>query len=163
MKKFLLVSVIALTLSCLFYSASAQGFLNKLKQKAVDKANQKSDQAVDKAVDKPADATTSTDKKTGDAAADNNSPKEETPAAPPTITAYQNYDFRAGDKIIFADNFASDPDGEFASHWDLVAGQAVVNKVTGVSSFLLTDGNYARVKPLMKTNTYMTPGFFYRV
>ncbi|MFI5135797.1 MAG: OmpA family protein, partial [Chitinophagales bacterium] len=78
---------------------------------------------------------------------------------PPSVTAYQNYDFRAGDKIIFEDNFATDNDGEFPAHWDLTSGQAVVNKVTGVPSFLLTDGNYCRVKPLMKTDSYLTDNF----
>ncbi len=79
--------------------------------------------------------------------------------APADVTAYQNYDFRAGDKIIFADNFAADQDGEFPAHWDLINGQGVVNKVTGVPSFLLTDGNYARVTPRLTTKTYLTDNF----
>ncbi|HYV90504.1 MAG TPA: OmpA family protein [Chitinophagales bacterium] len=87
---------------------------------------------------------------------DNSATSASTPA---TITAYQNYDFRAGDKIIFEDDFAADADGEFPSHWDLTSGQAVVNKVTGIPSFLLTDGNYCRVKPLMKTESYLTDNF----
>ncbi|CAN5148569.1 hypothetical protein BH11BAC6_BH11BAC6_05900 [soil metagenome] len=77
----------------------------------------------------------------------------------PTVTAYQNYDFRAGDKIIFEDNFAADEDGEFPAHWDLKKGQAVVNKITDIPAFLLTDGNYAQVTPLMKTKTYLTNNF----
>jgi len=78
---------------------------------------------------------------------------------PVSVTSYQNYDFRAGDKIIFEDNFASDADGEFPAHWDLIKGQAVVNKITGIPSFLLTDGNYCEVKPLMKTTSYLTDNF----
>jgi outer membrane protein OmpA-like peptidoglycan-associated protein len=73
--------------------------------------------------------------------------------------AYQNYDFVAGEKILFEDHFIDDQDGEFPSHWKLVAGQAVVNKVNGVSSLLLTEGNYARVMPRMKTERYLSDTF----
>jgi hypothetical protein len=52
--------------------------------------------------------------------------------------------FRAGDKIIFEDDFAADADGEFPAHWDLGSGQAVVNKIGGVPAFLLTDGTTAK-------------------
>src|SRR5437870_5500740 len=45
--------------------------------------------------------------------------------------AYQNYDFVAGDKIIFEDDFSSTQDGEFPAPWKLLSGQAVVNKVAG--------------------------------
>jgi hypothetical protein len=56
--------------------------------------------------------------------------------------AYQNYDFRSGNKIIFEDNFATDKDGEFPAHWDLVSGQGVVNMQAGIPCFLLIEGNY---------------------
>lgn len=91
---------------------------------------------------------------------DQTSPEASASASTPvSVTAYQNYDFRAGDKIIFEDNFASDADGEFPAHWDLKTGQAVVNKVTGIPSMLLTDGNYCRVKPFMKSESYLTDHF----
>lgn len=70
--------------------------------------------------------------------------------------AYQNYDFVPGDKVVFADDFASDQDGEFPAHWKLDKGQAVVNKVQGEPAFLLTDGNYAQVSPRIKGNSYLT-------
>lgn len=73
--------------------------------------------------------------------------------------AYQNYDFRAGDKIIFEDDFAADKDGEFPAHWDLGSGQGVVNMEAGIPCFLLIEGNYAKVKPYMKTDKYLTDSF----
>ena len=76
-----------------------------------------------------------------------------------SLKAYQNYDFRAGDKIIFEDNFATDKEGEFPAHWDMISGQGVVNMVGGVPSFFLIEGNYAKVKPYMKTNKYLTDSF----
>jgi outer membrane protein OmpA-like peptidoglycan-associated protein len=89
----------------------------------------------------------------------NNQSTAQASSTPPSVTAYQNYDFRAGDKIIFEDNFATDQDGEFPAHWDLGKGQAVVNKITGVPAFLLTDGNYCQVIPRMKTDSYLTSNF----
>jgi OOP family OmpA-OmpF porin len=76
-----------------------------------------------------------------------------------TLKSYQNYDFVAGEKIIFEDNFLTDMDGEFPAHWDLSSGQAVVNKQTGKTCFLLTDGNYCRVSPLIKNQTYLGTEF----
>jgi OmpA-OmpF porin, OOP family len=79
--------------------------------------------------------------------------------SPPSIKVYQNYDFVPGDKILFDDNFLSDQDGEFPTHWELKAGQAVINKMNGEPAFYLTDGNYAVVKPRMKTEKYLTDPF----
>ena len=73
--------------------------------------------------------------------------------------AYQNYDFVPGQNVLFEDDFRADTDGEFPSHWDLVSGQAVVNKIDGAPALLLTEGNYAVVKPAMKTEQYLTDPF----
>lgn len=71
------------------------------------------------------------------------------------ISAYNNYDFIPGDKIIFVDDFADDANGEFAAHWNLGAGQGVVNTIAGKKALLLTDGNYAHVSPLIKSPSYL--------
>lgn len=81
------------------------------------------------------------------------------PAAAQDYKAYQNYDFVAGDRIIFEDDFRGDTDGEFPSHWRLLSGQAVVNKVEGQPALLLTDGNYARVAPRIKGDDYVPDVF----
>jgi OOP family OmpA-OmpF porin len=77
----------------------------------------------------------------------------------PSFKAFNNYDFVPGDKIIFEDNFAGDQDGEFPAHWNLGAGQAVINKTGDVKSFLLTDGNYAHVSPRIKSPAYLGDAF----
>lgn len=74
---------------------------------------------------------------------------------PQDFKAYQNYDFMPGDKVVFEDDFRADQDGEFPAHWKLEAGQAVVNKIGGEPAFLLTDGNYAKVSPRIKGNSYL--------
>lgn len=76
-----------------------------------------------------------------------------------SMTAYENYDFVPGDTVLFADDFSTDQDGEFPSHWDLKKGQAVVNKVANTTAFLLTDGNYCQVMPRMKTPDYLSQAF----
>ncbi len=76
-----------------------------------------------------------------------------------SIKAYSNYDFIPGDRIVFEDAFADDQDGEFPSHWNLGAGQAVLNNTAGRRALLLTDGNFAHVSPLVKGNTYLTDTF----
>ena len=75
------------------------------------------------------------------------------------ISAYNNYDFIPGDKIVFDDNFVDDQNGEFPAHWNLGAGQAVVNSIGGRPAFLLTDGNYAHVSPLIKSASYLGDAF----
>jgi OmpA-OmpF porin, OOP family len=73
--------------------------------------------------------------------------------------AYSNYDFVPGDTIIFTDDFTDDQDGEFPSHWNLDAGQGILNKVGTEEAFALTDGNYAKVSPRMKNQSYLTNTF----
>lgn len=77
----------------------------------------------------------------------------------PSFTAFNNYDFVPGDKIIFEDNFADDQEGEFPAHWNLGAGQAVVNKTGDVKSFLITDGNFAHISPRIKSQAYLGDAF----
>lgn len=80
--------------------------------------------------------------------------------APVTLKTYSNYDFVPGDQIIFDDNFTDDADGEFPAHWILDKGQAIINKVAGSPAFCLTEGNYARVQPRMKTEDNYLPDNF---
>jgi len=77
----------------------------------------------------------------------------------PVIKVYQNYDFVPGDKILFEDNFMDDQDGEFPAEWKLEKGQAVLNKINGEPAFFLTQGNYVKVSPRMKTPIYLTDPF----
>ncbi|SRR5579871_5002051 len=80
-------------------------------------------------------------------------------SAVPDVKTYQNYDFVPGDSIVFFDDFTGDQDGEFPSHWDLEKGQGVLNKVGTTPAFFLTEGNYVRVNPLMKTPHYLSSTF----
>jgi OOP family OmpA-OmpF porin len=81
-------------------------------------------------------------------------------AAPVSLKAYSNYDFVPGDQVIFDDNFTDDADGEFPAHWKLARGQAIINKINGTQAFFLTEGNYVRVSPRMKTEDKYLPDNF---
>lgn len=82
------------------------------------------------------------------------------PNAPISLTTYSNYDFVPGDKVIFEDDFVDDQDGEFPAHWTLEKGQGIVNKVGGAQAFCLTEGNYVRTAPRMKTPDNYLPEDF---
>ena len=169
MKKIFFLSALAMLITV---SAESQ-FLKKLGDKVKDKANQRVDQKTDRAIDKSMDAIEDSLKNGGKTPANNNqdntpanttsttgtgknttsAPGEPTPSA--SFKVYQNYDFTPGEKILFEDNFLSDADGEFAAHWELQKGQAVVNKMDDKSALLITEGNYGWVTPLMKLKKYL--------
>jgi outer membrane protein OmpA-like peptidoglycan-associated protein len=77
-----------------------------------------------------------------------------------TLKTYSNYDFVPGEQVVFEDAFTDDQDGEFPAHWRLNKGQGIVNKVNSEPSFFLTEGNYVRVGPRMKTEKDYLPENF---
>ena len=175
MKKLITISCIAAC--CLItFNAQSQGFLSKLKQKVKDKVNDRIDQKTDNAIDKGLDATESALKAKKDSIARDSAAKASAVTQPapvaqpavainaqataqPAITVYNNYDFVPGDTVLFEDHFTDDQDGEFPSHWNLTKGQAVLNKMGDDLALMITDGNYAHVLPLMKTQSYFTDNF----
>ncbi len=159
MKK--IITLVVITLTC---AAAHAQILNKVKNKVQDKVNQRIDRKIDEAIEKGLDEA--------EGAAKEGAKTVETPGADvehnetirstetkPTYKSYQNYDFIAGDTILFADNFLDDEDGEFPSHWKLGQGQGVLNTVDGLPAFSLTEGNYAEVYPRMKTADYLEKEF----
>jgi OmpA-OmpF porin, OOP family len=81
-------------------------------------------------------------------------------SGPATLKTYSNYDFVPGEQVVFEDAFTDDQDGEFPAHWKLNAGQGIINKVDSVAAFFLTQGNYVRVAPRMKTEKNYLPENF---
>lgn len=152
-------------------TAHAQGIFNKVKEKVNQRKDQKIDKAIDKGLDKadaaatiPAntsgtDAQNQSNPAAGSATGAGSSAAAATDAKPASFKTYANYDFVPGSTIIFEDNFSEDADGEFPTHWDLINGQGVLNKLQGEEAFFLTDGNYVRVAPLMKKASYLPAEF----
>jgi outer membrane protein OmpA-like peptidoglycan-associated protein len=156
MKKY----IFSLLLICGSVTMKAQ--IGNIIRHAKDKASDKANSAIDRSVDGSSGKSKGSSSGNGTGAngqTSNNNDSAPSNAAPQTLSAYQNYDFVPGDTVLFEDDFTADQDGEFPAHWDLEAGQAVVNKVNDVPGFFLTEGNYARVMPRMKTKTYLTDPF----
>ncbi len=169
MKKIFFLSGLVMLITV---SAESQ-FLKKLGDKVKNKANQRVDQKTDQAIDKSMDAVEDSLKNGGNTSSNNgqgnttvkntnttNAGNNSTsvpgdPTSPVSFKTYQNYDFIPGEKILFEDNFLSDADGEFAAHWELQKGQAVVNKISDKTALLITEGNYGWVTPLMKEKKYL--------
>ncbi|TMI94279.1 MAG: OmpA family protein [Bacteroidetes bacterium] len=161
MKKLLLLSPAIFFLVFNSYSQVLKKLGDKVKNKSEQKADQKVDQEIDKGLDKTDDA--SKKKENNSTTTSNTNSTKDTSATPvpaaPTLKVYSNYDFVPGDKILFEDHFTDDQDGEFATHWELKSGQAVLNKINGELALHLTDGNYAVVLPRMKTEKYLSDPF----
>ena len=143
----------------LIFAFPVQAQFGGLLKKAKDKAEKKENGAIDKVLNgdnnSQKNESNAPNNNTGNRSNPNQTPGNQTVS----IKSYQNYDFVPGDKIIFEDDFTEDQSGEFPSHWNLDAGQAVVNEIAGQSAFCLTQGNYCRVYPLMKTKSYLTDPF----
>ncbi len=86
------------------------------------------------------------------------------PAAPTdtalaAIRAWAGYDFLPGEKVLFEDSFASDKDGEFPPDWDLTNGAGAVGRVQGAPALVLTEGNYAEARPLVRGEHWLEDPF----
>jgi outer membrane protein OmpA-like peptidoglycan-associated protein len=107
------------------------------RQKSEERANSKIDEGIDAGFDKieegignlfnkkKKDKTVKNEDKEDDNADGNHAsePEDETPevakpVSSPAIQTYSKFDFVPGDKIIFFDDFASDPVGEFPAKWN---------------------------------------------
>ncbi len=129
------------------------GILGKVKEKLKNKSSEEKDKSNEKTSTEKSDESSNNNTTSN---SNTESPKQQEPTP---IKTYQNYDFVPGDKILFEDHFTDDADGEFATHWELKSGQAVLNKMNGELALYLTDGNYARVSPRMKVEKYLTDPF----
>lgn len=141
--------IIALALlTCVGADASAQGFLKKLKNKALETVQGKVEDKVEKTVgdevDGVLDGKSST---TGDAQGDEANPSVATSS-----------DFKRGSVVLFQDDVAAEQVGEFPSKWDLFQGTVETKTIGGVKAVNLTDN--AQVQPLIKEQGAYLPEEF---
>ena len=149
MKKCLVAAM--LFLFCAFH-VQAQ-LLKKIGDKVKNKAEQKTTEAPKE------ERTPAPEEHTAPASTTTASKDTATEPAPAPLKVYANYDFTPGNRIIFEDNFTDDQDGEFPMHWELKSGQALLNKIGGEEAFAVTDGNYARLIPRIKSDKYLPDSF----
>ena len=139
---------------------SAQGWLNKLKDKATQKITNKIDSNVDKGMDKVLDkaedeATGVVKGKTskGEKTAEVDVPTQE--ADPVAATSS---DFKRGSVILFQDDVTAEQVGEFPSKWDVFSGTVETKTLGGVKAINPTDN--AQIQPLIKEQGAYLPEEF---
>ena len=132
--------IIALALlACMSTDVSAQGWLNRLKDKAVQtvqgKVEDKVDQTVSDQMDNVLDGKSSKkDKKSKDAEM-----ADVSEAGDATPTTGTSSDFKRGSVILFQDDVTAEQVGEFPSKWDLFQGTVETKTLGGVKAINLTD------------------------
>jgi len=139
-------------------TADAQGFLNRLKERAVNaaenavtsKAEQKVTEEVNAAMDEALDGQKS-DSNDDEAVAQDKVGE----ADPATATSS---DFKRGGVILFQDDVTAETVGEFPSKWDLFQGTVEVKTLGGVKAINLTDN--AQVQPLFEEQGAYLPEEF---
>ena len=148
----MLVAVVAFAVT-----ADAQGFLKKLKDKAVERVKDKIENKVERTVDDEMDGvldgkkqeksekSSKSSKKSNDDA-DDVKAEEDAPEA--TVGSVKN-DFVRGGVVMFEDNVQGEQVGEFPSKWDLVRGNAEIATVNGQTCIaFLADDSW--ISPLVK-------------
>ena len=150
MKKLLTMLVLMMAFSA---NVDAQGWLKKLKDKAVEKVKEKVEREVDDATADVLEGKKPSSKKSMDGDDGDAEMRDDTPAAN-TQTSYNNYDFVPGSQIIYEDNMQGEQLGEFPSKWDIFKGNAEIAQINGEKCIMFQDGE---ITPLFKDNkVYLT-------
>lgn len=153
MKRLILLLVVAFAM---VVNTDAQGWLNRLKDKAKSKIENKIDDAVDNAMDKGIDkaedeASDAVRGKKGKKSKDDESGEDNPSAA-------TSSDFKRGEMILFQDDFQDETIGEFPSKWDMFQGTVETKTLGGVKAVNLTDN--AQIQPLIKEQGAYLPEEF---
>ena len=137
-------------------TADAQGFLKRLKDRAVNAAenavSNKVDSKVSEETNKAMDDVL--DGKSSDQSS--NSKNADAEEADPTTAT--SSDFKRGSVILFQDDVTAEQVGEFPSKWDLFQGTVETKTLGGVKAINLTDN--AQIQPLIKEQGAYLPEEF---
>lgn len=155
MKRLILLLVVAFAM---VVNTDAQGWLNRLKDKAKSKIENKIDDAVDNAMDKGIDkaedeATDAVKGKKG-----KKSKGDDVEVGDDNPSAATSSDFKRGSVVLFQDDFQGETIGEFPSKWDMFQGTVETKTLGGVKAVNLTDN--AQVQPLIKEQGAYLPEEF---
>lgn len=152
MKKTFLLTLVALM--CCNTDLSAQGWLKRLGERAVDaaknsvenKVENKTREAVDDVLDGKSGKKSKKDSKSNDA--DYEEVENEEPA---TQVGNQKSDFVRGSVVVFEDVVKGEQVGEFPSKWDLERGNAEIATVNGEQAIEFAKED-SWIKPLISKN-----------
>jgi len=145
-------------------NADAQGFLKRLKDRAVDAAKSavenkvanKVSRETDKAMDDVLDGKKSKNNEESNDADYEDADVEEGPQD--TEAQYEQSDFVPGAVAFFEDNLQNEQMGEFPSKWDLIDGSADVANMKSKKCIHFEPGS--RIEPLMTNQQSYIPDVF---
>ena len=165
MKKLVLMFVAMVAFAV---TADAQGFLKRLKDRAVNaaenavsnKVDSKVNEETNKAMDDVLDGKKS-DKKSKKSN-DNDAVDEPSAKQKKSAKGEENKsDFVPGNVVIFEDNLQGEQLGEFPSKWDLIENNAEVAKMNGKMAIKFEHGSDTEITPLIKDgNKKYLPEFY---
>jgi outer membrane protein OmpA-like peptidoglycan-associated protein len=153
--------VIAALLFLLSFQVSDAQLLKRIKNEVKHRAQNKivngAGNATDKAIDNTVDAVTGKNKGTDASSNDveNSTTEEISKAKPASIRSYKNYDFVAGDKIIFQPDLSSEADAELPARFIVKSGNAEIQSFEGEKILHLQADGHATVAPLMNSEKYL--------
>ena len=170
MKTRTLSIIITAILCCMATSADAQGFLKRLKERALNAAENavtnKVENKVHRETEEVMDAVLDGDGEESSSSKPSSKKKskvveeeEEVEAEPQEVEAtYEQSDFVPGSIVFFEDNLQNEQMGEFASKWDLVDGSTDVAIIKGKKCIHFEPGS--RIEPLMTNQSSYMPDMF---
>ena len=153
MKRLILMLMVMVAFAA---TADAQGFLKRLKDRAVNaaenavsnKVDSKVSEETNKAMDDALDGNDGekSDKSKNADAGDESSAKQKKSAK----GEENKSDFVPGTVVIFEDNLQGEQMGEFPSKWDLIENNAEVAKMNGKMAIKFEHGSNTEITPLIK-------------
>jgi len=169
MKRIVLMLMMVVAIAA---TADAQGFLKRLKDRALNaaenavsgKVDSKVNEETNKAMDDALDGQKS--KKSKKSSSDDEEEavaEDEAPAAKKKTAHGEEVksDFVPGTVVIFEDNLQGEQMGEFPSKWDLIENNAEVAKMNGKMAIKFEHGSNTEITPLIKDgNKKYLPEFY---
>ena len=153
MKKLFLMIV---TIVAFAATADAQGFLKKLKDKAIERVQDKIENKVERETDEAMDEVLDGKKKERSARPQREAADDAVGEDSPSIAT--SSDFKRGSVILFQDDVTAEKVGEFPSKWDMFSGTTEVKTIAGVKAINPTDN--AQIQPLIKEQGAYLPEEF---
>ena len=171
-KRFFLMLVVMMAFTM---SADAQGWLGRIRDRAVNaaenavtrkvenKVERETDDAMDAVLDgKTSDKSSKKSKKSKSDDADDYEDAEVTEQSgddTPVVAQNQKSDFVRGSVILFEDDFANEQMGEFPSKWDISEGSLETAAING-KKYLHSNAPDSRFSPLMENMKSYLPEVF---
>jgi len=137
---------------------------NEVQSRAENNIIRKSGDATDKAIDKTVNGISKGgNNSTADAggASDdaNTNSIQKVNTKKVAVSDYKNYDFVAGDKIIFEPDLSQEPDAEIPARFSLIEGNAEIESENGEKFLRMERGSHEVVAPLMNSDHYLPDQF----